>query len=190
MQAWACATISTVERCFNPHPAVRPGASTTRSVPDAPAPRFNPHPAVRPGASLTLKFLRNLIKSVSTLTRRLDRVQAPTRDTQPPCRKVSTLTRRLDRVQAYILQRSLHDVHVSTLTRRLDRVQAGPAHRGTTCPQGFNPHPAVRPGARPCGHRRQHREQVSTLTRRLDRVQASPNRASRLVAMFQPSPGG
>ena len=38
-------------RCFNPHPAVRPGAAPRHRFWPRPVCRFNPHPAVRPGAA-------------------------------------------------------------------------------------------------------------------------------------------
>ena len=78
---------------------------------------------------------------VSTLTRRLDRVQEYPGIVAPFHTVVSTLTRRLDRVQVPVSEAGHASVDVSTLTRRLDRVQAGQMPEVDVLSYKFQPSP-------------------------------------------------
>jgi len=54
--------------CFNPHPALKPGASEYKAKVAPLLDGFNPHPALKPGASAIIELVAFRFK-VSILTR-------------------------------------------------------------------------------------------------------------------------
>ena len=122
---WSAGSSRTGNRCFNPHPARRPGATTAgHRRHQRLRGGFNPHPARRPGATPRPFFLPALDR-VSILTRPEGRVQ-PGRWRQHLYgeRRVSILTRPEGRVQpAVAAVPCRRRVHVSILTRPSGRVQ-------------------------------------------------------------------
>src|SRR5579884_165396 len=107
----------------------------------------------------------NELIEVSILTRPEDRVPPGELGRSRQGRHVSILTRPEDRVPPVNGSSRTGGRCVSILTRPEDRVPRGPAYRHLAHVQGFNPHPARRPGAT---------------------VHTHPQRS---YAMFQSSPG-
>ena len=173
--------------CFNPHPALRPGASLAdlkaywqqsqfQSSPGLAAGcfascpachgtawRFNPHPALRPGASSDHGERPSLFH-VSILTR--------------PCGRV---------LQSAVVhggwRRGFNPHPALRPGASWDR-SAAPA-----CFAGFNPHPALRPGASATSRSLRPARQVSILTRPCGRVLPSPaHQPQPPASRFNPHP--
>ena len=203
-------------RCFNPHPARRPGATCQRVGRNAGPAGFNPHPARRPGATgkLAVVTKRNY-GGVSILTRpegRVLRSRAYSARLHPdsfnphPARRpgatYSSGTRAGKSVQfqsspgpkagcyGRTREPDACDFRVSILTRPEGRVLHSATLAHFCESRGFNPHPARRPGAtRGLPHPLLRDDSVSILTRPEGRV--LPVRGVQPVQeqTFQSSPG-
>ena len=112
----------------------------------------------------------------SILARRLGRAQHGSRRLTRLGVSVSILARRLGRAQPAMAATTWGVVgYVSILARRLGRAQRGRCRLCLSSVRGFNPRPAVRPGANyPRGSRRVVPVPVSILARRLGRAQPVP----------------
>ena len=63
-----CPSLTSIRFCFNPHPAIKQGATRPRRLPPLFHPCFNPHPAIKQGATWSITTISgNYLVSILTL---------------------------------------------------------------------------------------------------------------------------